>query len=67
MLNYLNNLDADYYTKIILFKMEYNADDTYNREIIEYLNGRNDISFEEEVIILQELGFTVTADGTVRW
>ena len=67
VINYLNDLDADYYTKIILFKMEYNADDTYNREIIEYLNGRNDISFEEEVTILRELGFTVTADGTVRW
>ncbi len=67
VVNYLNGLDADYYTKIILFKMEYNADDTYNREIIEYLNGRNDISFEEEVTILKELGFTVTADGTVRW
>ena len=67
VLNYLNNLDADYYTKIILFKMEYNADDTYNREIIEYLNSRSDISFEEEVTILRELGFTVTTDGTVRW
>lgn len=67
VLDYLNNLDADYYSKIILFKMEYNADDTYNREIIEYLNGRSDISFEEEVTILRELGFTVTADGTVRW
>ena len=67
VLNYLNNLDADYYSKIILFKMEYNADDTYNREIIEYLNGRNDISFEEEVTILRELGFTVSADGTIWW
>ena len=67
VLNYLNNLDADYYTKLLLFKMEYNADDTYNREIIEYLNSRSDISFEEEVTILRELGFTVTTDGTVRW
>lgn len=67
VIDYLNNLDADYYAKIILFKSEYNADDTYNREIIEYLNGREDISFEEEVTILRELGFTVTSDGTVRW
>ena len=66
--NYLNNLaGVDYYAKLILFKMEYPSDDTYNRAIIEYLNGRNDISFEEEVTILKELGFTVTADGTVRW
>jgi len=67
VLNYVNNLDADYGAKIILFKSEYPADDTYNMDIIEYLNSRNDISYEEEVNILKELGFTVEADGTVSW
>ena len=46
VLDYINNLDADYYTKIILWKSEYNSDDTYNYEIIEYLNGRNDLLLE---------------------
>jgi len=65
--NYINGLDADYGAKIILFKSEYTSDDTYNQEIIEYLNNRNDISYSEMETILKELGFTVEADGTVRW
>lgn len=67
VLDYINNLDADYGEKIILFKSEYNADDTYNLAIIEYLNSRNDISYEEMETILKELGFTVHADGRVTW
>jgi hypothetical protein len=67
VLNYINGLDADYYEKIILFKSEYNADDTYNEEIIEYLNNRSDISYEEEVEILKGLGFEVDADGNIYW
>lgn len=67
VIEWMNNLDADYGTKIILFKSEYNADDTYNYDIIEYLNGRDDISAEEMETILKELGFDVSADGTISW
>ena len=67
VLEYINNLDADYYTKLILWKSEYNSDDTYNYEIIEYLNGRDDISFEEEIIILRKLGFEVDSQGNISW
>lgn len=65
--DYLNSLDIDYYEKIILFKSEYNADDTHNYEIIDYLNGRDDISYEEMESILKKLGFTVSSDGTISW
>ena len=65
--DYINNLNADYYTKIILFKNEYNADDTYNEEIISYIDGRKDFSFEEKLTILKELGFTVSSNGTISW
>lgn len=64
---YINNLDADYGEKIIMFKSVYNADDTYNNDIVEYLNNRTDISYEETVTILRELGFTVHSDGRVTW
>ena len=67
VLDYINGLDADYGQKIILFKSEYNADDTYNYEIIEYLNGRDDISYSEMETILKELGFDVSADGDISW
>ena len=67
VLDYINNLDADYYTKIILWKSEYTSDDTYNYEIIDYLNGRDDISYEDMVSILRKLGFNVTDDGNITW
>ena len=63
VIDYINSLDADYGEKLILFKSEYNADDTYNTEIVEYLNSRDDLSYEDRIAILKELGFTVTADG----
>ena len=67
VLNYINGLSANFGEKAILFKKEYPSDDTYNNDIIEYLNGRNDISYEETTTILRELGFTVSGDGTVSW
>jgi len=67
VISYINGLDADYGAKLILFKKEYTSDNDYNNDIIEYLNSRNDISFEEEVAILKELGFTVDSDGTIYW
>ena len=66
VLDYINNLNIDYYKKIILFKSEYNADDRYNHEIIDYLNSRDDISYSEMASILKELGFTVLFDGTIK-
>jgi hypothetical protein len=65
--DYINNLDADYYTKIILWKNEYNSDDTYNREIIEYLTDNDDISGEEMREILLKLGFKVDSKGNISW
>jgi hypothetical protein len=64
---YINGLDLDYGQKIILFKREYKSDNTYNSDIVEYLNNRDDISYKEMVTILKELGFEVSIDGTVSW
>lgn len=67
VIDYINNLDADYGAKIILFKSEYPADDTYNYDIIDYLNNRDDISYEQMKTILIELGFTVDSQGNITW
>jgi hypothetical protein len=64
---YIDSLNIDYGAKLILFKSEYKSDDTYNYELLEYLNSRDDISWGETVSILTELGFTVRRDGTVEW
>ena len=66
VIDYINDLDADYETKIILYKSEYPSDDTYNAEIIEYINNRNDLTYEERISIYTELGFTVK-NGYVYW
>lgn len=60
VVEYINNLDADYYTKIILFKSEYPSDDTYNADIINYINERTDLTYEERIAIYTELGFRVS-------
>ena len=60
VVDYINNLDADYYTKIILYKSEYPSDDSYNAEIINYINNRTDLTYEERVAIYTELGFRVS-------
>jgi hypothetical protein len=60
-------MDIDYGQKLILFKYEYPSTDTYNYEIIEYLNSRDDISYSEMKTILIELGFTVDANGNISW
>jgi hypothetical protein len=39
----------------------------YNQDILDYLNSRQDISYEDTVTILKELGFTVDANGNVYW
>lgn len=64
---YINSLNADYGAKIILYKLQYESDDRYNKEIVEYLNGRDDISYMQMVIILRELGMNVDANGKVTW
>jgi hypothetical protein len=63
---YIESLPLDYGQKIILFKSQYEADDSYNREILEYLDSREDISYEQMVEILTELGFTVQGNN-VYW
>ncbi len=66
-IDYINDLDIEYGQKIILFKSLYNADDTYNYEIIDYLNSRDDISAQEMRTILVELGFNVDSEGNITW
>jgi hypothetical protein len=67
VLAYINGLNADYNTKILLLKMSYPSIDTYNEQIIEYINSRSDMTYQDKLETLAELGFTVSANGQVRW
>jgi hypothetical protein len=63
---YVSDLNVDYYSKLILFKYECKGNDEYNNEIIEYINGREDMSYDEKLAIYKKLGFKVS-DGYVYW
>ena len=67
IIDYINSLDIDRGQAIILYKSVYDADDTYNDYIVDYLNSRDDISREEMITILEELGATVDSRGKVWW
>ena len=68
IINFLNSSSTmDYGEKLILFKKQYPADDTYNYEIIDYLNSRDDINYKEMRTILTELGFMVDLQGNISW
>lgn len=67
VLDYINGLDLDYGARLILFKSEYPSYDDANMDIIDYLNNRDDISYEDMVTILTELEFTVDAEGNIYW
>lgn len=67
VIDYISNLNEDMGSKMILYKMQYPSDDTYNNEIVEYLNNKDNITLDQEKTILQYLGMTITDEGTVRW
>ena len=64
--DYISSLDIEYGRKLLLFKSQYPSDDSYNKEIVEYLDSRSDISYEDMVTILSSLGFRVNGN-TVSW
>lgn len=68
--NYIFGLNLDYGQKAILYRTLYYSDDDkdeYNRDIVEYLNSRQDISYEEIIEILESLDMKVHSDGSVTW
>lgn len=67
VIEYLQNSDLDDMAKIILYKSEYPADDTYNYRIAEYLIGRKDLTYEEKKTILEELDFKIDGNGNISW
>lgn len=65
--DYVYGLEIGDIEKHILFKNEYNSDDSHNMEIIDYLNGRDDLTAEDVTTILRYLDFKVDAEGYISW
>lgn len=67
VINYINSSGLSYGEKLILYKMQYKSDDTYNYEIVEYLNSLPNMSYDDIRKALIEMEFTVDDEGDVRW
>ena len=64
---YIYGLDIPDIEKHILFKSQYPSTDDFNYEIVDYLNGRSDMTFEEKIEALRKLDFDVDAAGNIYW
>ena len=70
VLDYISGLDLDYGERIILYRTVYSSKSdkrTYNQQIIDYLNERDDISYQEMKSILEELDMVVDSNGYITW
>ena len=70
VIEYINGLDLDYGERLILYRTVYSskADKrAYNMEIINYLNERDDISYQQMKMILEELEMEVDSKGNITW
>ncbi len=67
---YIEGLDLDYGEKIILYRTVYSSKSDkrpYNMDIVNYLNSRNDLRYDDKKAILEELGMTVDNEGYIDW
>lgn len=59
VIDYINSLDIDYGARLILFRSMYDGKkdkEEYDQDIVDYLNSRDDISYDDMEAILKELG-----------
>lgn len=64
---YINSIDIDYGQKLILYRQLFPNDSKYNKKIVAYLSERKDISKEDKIAIIEELGMRIGKDGRVYW
>ena len=67
---YIAGLDLDEGQKMILYRSLFDSKEDknkYNAKIVNYLNGRKDIAYEDKVSILESLGMTIDSNGRIGW
>ena len=70
IISWLNGLDMETGQRAILYRMVYDSKadkEKYNNVIVRYLNTREDITRDEKLAILAELGMRVDSEGYVWW
>jgi hypothetical protein len=66
VINYVDSLNVNPYARAVLIKYAVPSYDDKNGYIIEYINSRSDFTYQDKVDTLTELGFTVSANGSIR-
>ena len=61
---YIQGLDLSDGAKLLLFKQEYPKDDTYDTEIVRYVQSLG-MTYAEKKRILEKLGFKIDANGKI--
>lgn len=67
VIDYINGLDIEFGAKCILLKSQYPSEDSYNKDIVDYLLGMDGLTTEEKKTILEELGATIDDEGYISW
>ncbi len=68
VVNYLAESDLEHGVQALLLKCNgYKIDDDMSYALIDYLKQNNNVSYEDKVSILTELGYTVDENGNVGW
>jgi hypothetical protein len=65
--DYISGLDVGDVEKMILYKMSYPSVDDYNDYILEYLNNRDDLTYDVKKSMLEALGATLDDEGYIDW
>ena len=61
---YIQGLDLSDGAKLLLFKQEYPKDDTYDTEVVRYVQSLG-MTYAEKKRILEKLGFKIDANGKI--
>lgn len=64
--DYINSLDLSIPQKAIMFKAEYNSEDSYNNQIIDYVDTLS-IDYEEKIKLVTDIGMKVDKSGRIWW
>lgn len=67
IIDYMNETNMSYEAKIIINKLLDNTDNRYNEDILDVFNGNAEITYDQEVALLEYLGMTVDENGRVWW
>ena len=64
---YIWSLDIPDEEKVLIHKWQYPYEDDYNDIVLNYIDSRSDIPWEQKKLLLEEMEFMVSDDGYVSW